>query len=223
LNEILARDATLAFQVTDTIFLLENLDIKTLTDHCLRSNTELQKERYTTELNQLDLKRLQGVRYPVVALSSGYNFLENETEASFIEYNRQFGPFIGISLDFTLFDGMNRTREVNNARISIENAQLREEELQLNLIAALNRHFNLYISELRVIDLEEQNLILAEKNMDIAGESYRIGSLSSIELREVQENLLEANSRMIKALFRVKVQETELLRLSGTLLPEEIN
>lgn len=223
LNEILARDASLAFEVADTILLEESLDIKTLTDYCLQSNTELQKERYNTELNQLDLKSLQGVRYPIVALSSGYNFLENKTEASFIEYNRQLGPFIGISLDFILFDGMNRTREVKNARISIENAQLREEELQLNLIATLNQHFNHYKSELRVIDLEEQNLILAEKNMDIAGESYRIGSLSSIELREVQENLLEAHSRMIKALFRVKVQETELLRLSGILLPEEIN
>ena len=223
LNELLARDAATAFQVEDTILIRESLDIKSLTDYCLRSNTELQKERYTTELNQLDLKSMQGVRYPVLTLRSGYNFIENETEASFIEYNRQLGPYIGLSLDFILFDGMNRTREVTNARINIENAQLREEQLQLNLVATLNQFFNQYKSELRVIDLEEQNLVLAQKNMDIAGESYRIGSLSSIELREVQENLLEANSRMIRALFRVKIQETELLRLSGILLPEEFN
>lgn len=219
LNELLARDATLAFQVADTILLQKNLDLNTLMDHGLKSNTELQRERYNTELNQLDLRSMQGVRYPVVALRTGYNFLENETEASFIEYNRQFGPYIGLSLDFTLFDGMNRTREVKNAQITIDNARLREEEVQLTLVSRLNQHFNQYKSEMRVIELEEQNLILAEKNMDIARESYRIGSLSSIELREVQENLLEAQSRMIKALFRVKVQETELLRLSGVLLP----
>ena len=220
LNEILARDALLTFQVTDTILLEENLDIKALTEYCLRSNSELQRERYNTELDQLDLKSLQGVRYPLVSLHSGYNFLENETEASFIEYNRQYGPYIGLSLEFNLFDGLNRTREVKNARISIENAQLREQEVQLKLLANLNQHFNQYESELRVIDLEEHNLVLAQKNMDIASESYRIGSLSSIELREVQENLLEAHSRMIRALFRVKVQETELLRLSGILLPQ---
>ena len=223
LNEILARDAMLAFRVTDTILLEENLDIKTLTDHCLKSNSELERERYNTELDQLDLRNLQSVRYPVISLHSGYNFLENETEASFIEYNRQLGPYIGLSLDFTLFDGMNRTREVKNARINVENAQLREQELQLNLLTNINQHFNQYVSELRVIGLEENNLVLAEKNMDIAGESYRIGSLSSIELREVQENLLEAHSRMIKALFRVKVRETELLRLSGILLPQGTN
>lgn len=223
LNEILARDAILAFRVTDTILLEENLDIKTLTDHCLKSNSELERERYNTELDQLDLRNLQSVRYPVISLHSGYNFLENETEASFIEYNRQLGPYIGLSLDFTLFDGMNRTREVKNARINVENAQLREQELQLNLLTNINQHFNQYVSELRVIGLEENNLVLAEKNMDIAGESYRIGSLSSIELREVQENLLEAHSRMIKALFRVKVRETELLRLSGIVLPQSTN
>lgn len=223
LNEILARDATLTFQVADTILLQEHLDVKALTDYCLKANAELQRERYNTDLDQLNLKSLQGVRYPVVSLHSGYNFLENETEASFIEYNRQLGPYIGLSLDFTLFDGMNRTHDVQNARISIENAELREQEVQLNQLSNLNKHFNQYKSELRVIDLEEYNLVLAEKNMDIASESYRIGSLSSIELREIQENLLEAHSRMIKALFRVKVQETELLRLSGLLLPQKIN
>ncbi|MDD5695673.1 MAG: TolC family protein, partial [Bacteroidales bacterium] len=106
-----------------------------------------------------------------------------------------------------------------NARIQIENAELSQQELELAVLSRLGQHFNQYKSELSVIDLENHNLSLAEKNMDIAGESYRIGSLSSIDLREIQENLLEAHSRLITALFRVKVQETELLRLSGNLLP----
>ncbi len=219
LNEILSRDISLTFQVEDTILLQDHLDINDLREECLLSNTELQRVRLNTELDQLELKNLEGIRYPVLALHSGYNFLENETEASFIEYNRQLGPFVGLSLQFMLFDGMNRNREVQNARISIENAELSEQELQLALLSRVGQHYNQYESELRVIDLEKHNLALAEKNMDIAAESYRIGTLSSIELREIQENLLEAQGRMIRALFRVKVQETELLRLSGALLP----
>ncbi len=220
LNEILGRDVSIMFQVEDTILLKDHLDLETLNETCLASNAELQRERYGTELDRLDLKSLEGVRYPVLSLYSGYDFMRNETEASFIEYNRQLGPYLGLSLQFTLFDGMNRKREVQNARITIENAALSEQELLLAVLARLNQHYNQYESELRVIDLEKHNLVLAEKNMDIAGESYRIGTLSSIELREVQENLLEANSRLIVALFRVKVQETELLRLSGNLLSD---
>ncbi|MBP6977157.1 MAG: TolC family protein [Lentimicrobiaceae bacterium] len=219
LNELLAMDISLTFQVEDTILLQENLDIQALNVTCLAQNTEIQQEKYKSELDRLDLKSYEGARYPVLSLYSGYNFMENETEASFIEYNRQLGPYVGLSLQFTLFDGMNRHREVQNARIQIENAELSQQELELAVLSRLGQHFNQYKSELSVIDLENHNLSLAEKNMDIAGESYRIGSLSSIDLREIQENLLEAHSRLITALFRVKVQETELLRLSGNLLP----
>jgi outer membrane protein TolC len=62
------------------------------------------------------------------------------------------------------------------------------------------------------------NLQLARKNMDIALESYRVGSISPVEMREVQRNLLSAHARLILALFRTKVKETELLLLSGKLI-----
>jgi len=58
------------------------------------------------------------------------------------------------------------------------------------------------------------------KNMDLARESYTIGSISSLQLREVQEDLLNAHARLINARYLAKITETELLLLAGALLQE---
>jgi outer membrane protein TolC len=71
---------------------------------------------------------------------------------------------------------------------------------------------------LQLIGFEGQNLELAIRNMDVAGESYAIGTISPIQLREVQTNLLSAKERLIYSLYKAKVKETELLLISGQLL-----
>lgn len=217
LNELLARDIQRDFYVQDTIVLEEMLQQDSLFRESLANNSGVLMQQFEKELSELELKSMKGVRYPQVGFYSSYLFTENQTDASFISYNRQLGPHFGLTLDFTLFDGLNRSREVQNARIGTEMADLALMQYQQQLQSEVMRNYNRYESEIRVISLERQNLILAEKNMDIALESYKVGAISSIELREVQDNLLEARSRLISALFHVKARETELKRLSGRL------
>ena len=62
------------------------------------------------------------------------------------------------------------------------------------------------------------SITLANKNMDIARTSFELGSISSLQLREIQKNLLEANTRLVEAEFRAKLTETALVLLSGKLL-----
>jgi outer membrane protein TolC len=67
------------------------------------------------------------------------------------------------------------------------------------------------------VDLEKDNLSNAEQTLDIALERFRLGTISSLELREAQRSFLESENRLINAEFEAKVAETELLRLSGEL------
>ena len=54
--------------------------------------------------------------------------------------------------------------------------------------------------------------------MDIAGDSYEVGMISPLQLREVQKNLLFAGYRMIPAQYRAKTKEVELLLITGQLV-----
>jgi len=77
-----------------------------------------------------------------------------------------------------------------------------------------------YLNALRLIELEQQSLDIAEQSQEIALERFRLGTIDSIELREAQQTLINAENRLIIAQVEAKNAETELLRLSGQLVSE---
>jgi outer membrane protein TolC len=125
---------------------------------------------------------------------------------------------MGLTLNMKLFDGLNQKRQYKNAVIALQSYELGFRQTESRLITYLAGIFNEYRNQYEMIGFEQENLQLALRNMELAKQSFAIGSISSLQLREVQEDLLSARSRLITAQFIAKLTETELLLLSGRLL-----
>ena len=69
-----------------------------------------------------------------------------------------------------------------------------------------------------LIELEEENILLAKENVNITLETYRLGSTTFIQLREAEKSLSDAYDRLINARYNAKLAETELLRMKGELV-----
>jgi len=78
--------------------------------------------------------------------------------------------------------------------------------------------FSGYSNNLRLLELEEQNLATASENLEIAFERYKLGNLSGLELREVQKSLLDAEERLLSVQYQVKSAEISLLLISGQIM-----
>jgi outer membrane protein TolC len=66
--------------------------------------------------------------------------------------------------------------------------------------------------------LEEENLGVAEENVKVTLAAFRLGQISSLEVKEAQQSLADARYRLITARYNAKVSETNLLKLKGDLL-----
>jgi outer membrane protein len=102
--------------------------------------------------------------------------------------------------------------------IAMQSYELGFKQTESRLITCLAGIFNEYRNQQEMIGFERENLELALKNMELAKQSYAVGSISSLQLREVQEDLLSARNRLVTAQFVAKLTETELLLLSGRLV-----
>jgi outer membrane protein TolC len=218
LNDLLSRDIMTAFTVADTIPLAQMLIYDTLLNSLKTTNRNLLLASKNKSIGALDVKSAQAQQWPTLDYYAGFNYFRNETEANFIQYNRNYGPSMGLTLNMKLFDGLNQKRQYKNAVIALQSYELGFRQTESRLITYLAGIFNEYRNQYEMIGFEQENLQLALRNMELAKQSFAIGSISSLQLREVQEDLLSARSRLITAQFIAKLTETELLLLSGRLL-----
>jgi outer membrane protein TolC len=218
LNELLSRDVSTPFEVKDTIVVSGMLQYDSLRLSMKTANRNVLLAVRNKQVGQLELKTARANQWPTLDFFANYNYYRSETEANFIQYNRNFGPSFGLSLNLKLFDGLNLSRQYKNAAIAVQTGDLEIKQIENRLEAYLTGIYNDYRNQIQMIGFEQENLLLAKKNMEIAKESYAIGSISSLQLREVQHNLLDADTRLITAEFKAKLTETELLLLSGKLI-----
>jgi len=218
LNDLLSRDVNTPYDVRDTILVSYVLQYDSLRSSMRAANRNILMAGKNKEVNYLGVKSARAKQWPNLDFMAGYGYYWTETGASFTEYNRNFGPTLGLTASMPIFNGRNLNREYKNAKISLETSDLEMKQLESRLETYLARIYNDYRNELRMIDFEEENLRLALRNMDIAKESYAVGSISSLQLREIQKDLLNAHTRLVTAEYNAKLTETALLLLSGKLI-----
>ena len=164
--------------------------------------------------------------YPYLSLSSGYNYsYRGYGSGTISDYgelalsNQQTRVFnYGLVLGMDIFNGYNRRREKTNALIEVENRVYRLQEIEQEVKADLLTMYYAYENNLKLVQMEEQNLEVARENLEIALERYRLGALSGLELREVQKSLLDAEERLISIKFQTKLAEISLLQISGRIM-----
>lgn len=194
------------------------LDEVDLWQSTLASNASLLIAQKNRTLSELDYKKVKSRDYPYVKLNAGYGYTANWYEVGTTDLQQRLGLNYGVTIGLNLFDGLNRRRERRNARIQIENSQLKTQELELALKADMSNLWMAYRNNLDLWSLEKENVVVAQENHRIAIDRYKLGELSGIELREAQNSLLEAEERQSIAEYSTKLCEVSLLQLSGQIL-----
>jgi len=217
LNRLMAlEDVSQEIVAKDTLInpnqALEEL---TLRNNMEQSNAQLLLSAKNRIVGELDYKALRSRNYPYLRLNAGYGYSMDRYESGTINRRDNLGLTYGLTLGFNVFDGFNRRREQRNAKLTIQNRQLQYEQMELFLKADLVNIWMAYKNNLKLINLEDENLNVAFENYEIAMERYRLGELSGIELREAQNSLLGAEERLLQAQYNTKLCEISLMQISG--------
>ena len=218
LNELMGNDVDMHFLAEDTtIQLNRSLEKDELLNSTMDQNTYLLLSESNLTLSELELKTLKSRNYPYLRLNTGYGFTHYNYSSGNLDRQRNWGPNVGITLGYTLFDGFNRKREQKNQQIRITNRVLEIERDKLSIESDFANMWMAYQNNIALTKLEVESLENAQINYEIAMERYRIGDLSGLELREAQNSLLEAEQRLLTAQYNTKLYEISLMQISGNI------
>jgi outer membrane protein len=217
LNQILARDTKTDFKVVDSIIVDPTLSLPELTLLAEKQNPQLESLIINTRVAELQLKQIKAVRYPTVKVNTGYTFSDSQSSLGFTTQSSAKGLNYGFSAFLNLFDGLAQNRNEKIASIQIENSKMQIEQQRLALNSQLTTSYQTYLTNLELIDLEENNEVIAKQNLDITLDKFHIGTITTLEFRTAQLNHVNAKVRYSNAQFQAKLSEIALRELAGNL------
>ena len=217
LNEILARDAAADFKVADTIVVDSKLALPELTTLAQAQNPQLQAQVINKRITELQLKQVKATRYPIISVNTGYNFAESQSSLGFTTEASSRGFSYGFNASLNLFDGLNQNRLEKVAKIQIENSEILIQQQNQALLTQLATAYQTYLTNIKLIELEQRNEEIAQENLQITLDKFKIGNITTIEVRTAQLNYVNAKVRNSDAQFQAKLSEISLKELAGNL------
>lgn len=217
LNELMARDLQERFTVADSVVIDSQLKLGDLMGLAGQQNPQIQIALINKKVAELNLKQVRSARYPQIGLNTGYIITESENSLGFARENRGRGFSYGISASINIFNGFLQTRNERIAKLQINNSDILIQQQTQSINSQLMTAYQTYLTNLELVKLEKRNEEIARQNLDITMEKYRIGTITTLEVRTAQLNFVNALARNSTAQFNAKISEIALRELAGNI------
>lgn len=216
LNQLMLRQDT-DYAVDTAFTLLYQLsDINDLEATMLSSNAELIALRKQADLVEYDVALANKLNSPQLLANGAYNLnYQKNSEKSQLDLNRTNGLNLGLSANWNILDGGQQKVQEQLAIIDQNTAVINVKNKENELITQLNRLWNSYQNNLLTLQIEQQNIQTNRVNFDLVKSLYDNGQQSSVEFRQAQVNLINAQSQYYFARTSAKLSEVELEYLLG--------
>jgi outer membrane protein TolC len=213
LNQLLARDSEVEFDVADSIPNNYQPNKDELTQKLFRNNLELLILEKAKDINKLTVSELNATRYPKVNFNSAYNYSRANNSAGNLLRNNSSGLVAGASVTMPVFQGGNINRQVKVAKLQYQSGIYTLENAKLQLKKELQAALDDYQTQKELLEVEIENDALSKENLVIAIERLRLGQSTSLEARQAQESFVESETRRINFNYNLKLAETHIKHL----------
>ncbi|GAA5025474.1 membrane protein [Marivirga lumbricoides] len=217
LNLLIGQDPSEVIIPVDTITVNNSLNLSQLREDFRMHNKQLLALMQQENILRIQNKTVHTELAPQIDLFGGYAYQNSNSDAGFLIQNLSTGFNYGLSLNWRIFNKLDRLRRHQTTKIALENNAVEVAELENQLLGDLLSFYVTYENKLNLIDLENANVEVAKENAEIAMDRYKLGRSNAIELRESQQNSIEAESRLLTAIYQAKLAEIDLLATSGNL------
>ncbi len=223
LNLVMGNALKTEFSIDTTVVFLLQLNKEILLSKLKTNNVNLLQIDKNINISTYDIKANKSTYLPTLGLSGSYGWNEssNDNPLAFTIQNTNTGFSTGLNLTWNLFDGGSSMTRIKNAKINLENQELQKNEISLTIERDFNNAWDDYQNKLNIYRIQESNIITSKNNFDRTNEQFKIGRATSIEFRQAQINLLNAQLSENRAKYQAKTAEILVLQISGELLNME--
>lgn len=145
---------------------------------------------------------------PMPPTNCGQFVFREEDRQRILEQNRAFPldftrqpPSASLSISLPIFQGLQRQRQVEAARVERESARLRTEDRTRGIRGDVIRQVTVVRTALEAAQIEEANREVAEAQLELAREQYEVGMVDFLQLADAEAVLAQAERERLDAIY----------------------
>ena len=176
------------------------------------NNPEIQLRKMGVDLaaNQLKVNNTQ--RLPTINAFANYGYFNQENDLQQLAEIETLGYTVGVGFRYNLFTGGRTSRNIQNARLDQEVSQLQKQQTEDQVLAEAVKEQNNLVLLRDQLRRDEENIETFKESYNRTEERFYNGKASSLDLRDAQNALLNAEVTINN--LKADIMKTSL-RLEG--------
>ena len=218
---------TMGLAQADTLILKDTLTPAEIKQGILEENfsyedrNEIKLLNKAKQLQGYDIKRYKLSYFPTVAAFYGFQKTGQRNSAAnsanrdpWFWYNTNQ---IGLSVNIPIFDGFQKKYKIQQSRFALEKVENTLDQAKKGIDLEKTVAKNTLINAILTMDVQEDNMQLAQKVYDAEKKKYEVGIGSSFSILRSDTDLQQAQSNYFKALYDAIVAKVSYLKALGKL------
>jgi outer membrane protein TolC len=199
-------------------------DLSVLREKMLADNRTLKNQYISQQMLEKDVSLQRSAWSPTLSLGAGYATSDGE-----LTYDTPLVPArdlagynysVGLNLSWSLFNGGNRHRAVQIAKIDRETGETQIENIKHTLTNQLYNFYEIHHVRRELLNVADEALQTAQLNLTISEEKFKSGAINSFNFRDVQLLYLNSAVNRLDAIYSYIDVDTALMRLTGGIISQ---
>ncbi len=212
---------------SDTLVLTETLTTTGLKDGLLtddfnyENRNEIKLLNKAKQLQTYDIKRYKLSYFPTV--SAFFNYQKTGQRSS-ADQSANSNPWfwyntsqISIGINVPIFDGFQKKQKIRQSQFTLEKVENSLDLAKKGIDLEITISKNTLANALLTLDVQEENMKLAQKVYDSEKKKYEVGTGSSFTILSADTELQRAQSNYFKALYDSIIARISYLKALGKL------
>lgn len=212
---VMGENPALLFDVDPTPPAVIAMQQDKVLENALSQNTNLLIQKSQIAILDQQRKEIQSRYYPQLSIYGQYSLNLSHSQAGFLLSNQSYGPGVGITLSWSILDGLSKVTAVKNNKLQQDNANINTEKQEFSIRSEVSKAWQDYENANRLYALESKTILNTTEMFSIAQKSFENGALTQFELREIQFSIVQAKNRQLLSALNLQTATLNIALLCG--------
>jgi outer membrane protein TolC len=215
LNITLGNDISTKLTLTDDLdsLVLSNTDLSLVSHNFnLKSHIDFKIAQNDRESKRLLMRLEQSKALPSLSAFVNYGQVANSNTFTFLDSEQQWfdSSLLGVSLNIPIFSSFKRRSKTKQAKIALETADIRLEEIKLKLKLQAENAKSDYQLSIDTYQTAKRNLNLSERIEKKQQIKFNEGITTSFDLLQAQNQLYAQQNNYIQSMLNIIASKATL-------------